>query len=95
MTIDEDAQYYMDWWMRGVKAAERHDDDPPMTPDRKARASYAAGRAAYLDAERIERERLEWCPNCDGEGAIWYGPARRDKPMSEVCQTCHGTGRRA
>ena len=94
MTIDEQVREYMEGFQYAVANMTAPTHMKPWPPPDYQRG-FTAGRASYLDAERIERERLEWCPNCDGEGAIWYGPTRRDKPMSELCPTCHGTGRRA
>lgn len=60
---------------------------------------YAAGRAAYEQAERQERERLERCPRCRGtRKVLWHDPhpVLADDPDNyEIdCPACHGSGQR-
>jgi ribosomal protein S27E len=88
MTIDEAVREYMRGWLSGVNNADGENHYPAPSDDYER--AYAAGRAAYLVAEQVERERLltiEPCPRCLGKQVVldaWNTAAE--------CPVCHATG---
>lgn len=91
-TIEDQAAYYMAWFVEGMRAADGEDRPKPMPIDGDAaQRGFDSGRAAYLAAERAERERLEAQDKCDA--CLGSGKSHpRYKNLD--CEVCHGTGKR-
>lgn len=90
MTIDEQVSEYMSGWFSGVNCAQDAEQSHYPEPKDDYERGYASGRAAYLAAERAERERLGQCSQCTGRGG-WINAL---DGLMQQCPTCHGTGRR-
>lgn len=76
-------------------------------PDPDWQRGYAAGRAAYEQAEQTERERLEkaaqsererreQCPKCCGKKTVfeWLAGMWEWSRVERPCPACHGSGQR-